>query len=152
MNTVLNRHNVVLFMVLGMLVLLSFWMQFGLLEEPNTDNTQALANDPDYYVEYFTSFGVDAEGMHYQLEADRLVHYPLDNKALLDRPHLIQNPGGDNPTHIYADSGWLFSDGDEILLTENVKVIRTMPQGSGLGGAATTERMRIKLKPKQSKR
>ena len=149
MNTVLNRHNVVLFMVLGMLVLLSIWMQFGLLEEPERDDAAVLANDPDYYVEYFTSFGVDADGMQYRLEADRLVHYPIDNKALLDRPHLVQNLDGDNPTHIYADSGWLFSDGDEILLTENVKVIRTQPQGLGLGGAATTDLMRIKLKPKK---
>ncbi len=145
MNTVLNRHNIVLFMVLSMLVVLSTWMQFGLLEEPEPQSTAKAVNDPDYYVEYFTSYGVDAEGKQYQLEADRLVHYPLDNKALLDRPHLIQNlEEGGSPTHIYADSGWLFSNGDEILLTDNVKVIRT--QGQGLGGAATTDRMRIKLK------
>lgn len=146
MNTILNRHNVILFMVLSMLVLLSVWMQFGLLEEPEFDDVEQVENDPDYYLEYFTSYGVDADGKQYQLEADRLVHYPLDNKALLDRPHLIQNlEEGGSPTHIYADSGWLFSNGDEILLTENVKVIRT--QGQGLGGAATTDRMRIKLKP-----
>ena len=149
MNSVVNRHNVSLFIVLGMLVLLSIWMQFGLLEEPENAEVVAPANDPDYYVEYFTSYSVEADGMQYKLEADRLVHYPLDNKALLDRPHLIQNVDGKNSTHIYADSGWLFSDGDEILLTENVKVIRTQPGGMGLGGAATTDRMRIKLKPKK---
>lgn len=132
-------------MVLSMLIVLSVWMQFGLLEEPEQEAASKPANDPDYYVEYFTSYGVDADGKQYQLEADRMVHYPLDNKALLDRPHLIQNLAeGGSPTHIYADSGWLFSNGDEILLTENVKVIRT--QGQGLGGAATTDRMRIKLK------
>jgi LPS export ABC transporter protein LptC len=135
-------------MVLAMLVILSLWMQFDLLEEPELNSTAATAaNDPDYYVEFFTSYGVDAKGKHYQLEADRMVHFPLDNKALLDRPHLIQNlEEGGNPTHIYADSGWLFSNGDEILLTENVKVIST--KSDGLGGAATTDRMRIKLKPR----
>lgn len=146
MNTVFSRHNVVMFMVLAMLVLLTLWMQFGLLEKPEIDNTAVESNDPDYYVEYFTSFGVDQEGKQYQLEADRLVHYPLDNKALLDRPHLIQVAQDGSPTHIYADSGWLFSDGSEILLTENVKVIRS--KGQALGGAATTNRMRIKLKPR----
>jgi LPS export ABC transporter protein LptC len=145
MNPVLNRHNVVLFMVLAMLVLLSLWMQFDLLEDPDLDGATTAVNDPDYYVEYFTSYGVDADGKQYQLEADRLVHYPLDDKALLDRPHLIQNlEEGGSPTHIYADSGWLFSSGDEILLTGNVKVIVT--QGQGLGGAATTDRLRIRLK------
>ena len=131
-----------------MLVLLSLWMQFDLLEDPELEGATAAANDPDYYVEYFTSYGVDADGKQYQLEADRLVHYPLDNKALLDRPHLIQNlEEGASPTHIYADSGWLFSNGDELLLTENVKVIVT--QGQGLGGAATTDRLRIRLKLKK---
>ena len=147
MNKVLDRHNAVLFLALGMLVLLTLWMQFTLVEKLEIDEAEIESNDPDYYVEYFTSFGVDQEGKQYQLEADRLVHYPVDNKALLDRPHLIQTDKEGNPTHIYADSGWLFSDGDEILLTENVKVIRS--KGQALGGAATTDRMRIKLKPKK---
>ncbi len=146
MSTVFDRHNVVMFAVLTMLVVLTIWMQFSLLEKPATDDVKVESNDPDYYVEYFTSFGVDHEGKQYQLEADRLVHYPLDNKALLDRPHLIQTSEDGNPTHIYADSGWLFADGEEILLTENVKVIRS--KGKALGGAATTNRMRIKLKPR----
>jgi len=144
MNKFFDLHNVGMFAVIGVLMTLTTWMQFSLLEEPAIEEAQAEANDPDYYVENFTSFGVDGEGKQYQLEADRLVHYPIDNKALLDRPHLIQTDPDGPPLHIYADSGWLFSNGNEILLTENVKVIRG--QGSGIGGAATTNRMRIKLK------
>ncbi len=143
MNGLLDKHNVVMFAVLGMLLML--WMQFVLVGDPEIESEKVASNDPDYYVEYFTSYGVDEEGKQYQLEADRLVHYPLDNKALLDKPHLTQTDKDGSPTHIYADSGWLFSDGTEILLTENVKVIRS--QGQQLGGAATTNRMRIKLKP-----
>jgi len=146
MTKFLDLHNVGMFVVVGVLMMLTIWMQFSLLEQPVIEEVEAEANDPDYYVENFTSFGVDGEGKQYQLEADRLVHYPLDNKALLDRPHLTQTDPDGSPLHIYADSGWLFSNGDEILLTENVKVIRG--QGSGLGGAATTNRMRIKLKQK----
>jgi len=145
MNRIFDIHNVGMFVVVTILLTLTSWMQFSLLEEPSDDEAEVAANDPDYYVEFFTSYGVDANGKQYQLEADRLVHYPLDNKALLDRPHLVQTEQDGSPMHIYADSGWLFSDGDEILLTENVKVIRG--QGSGVGGAATTDRMRIKLKP-----
>ena len=52
MNSVLNRHNIVLSMVLAMLVILSLWMQFDLLEEPESNSdSAAAANDPDYYVE-----------------------------------------------------------------------------------------------------
>lgn len=144
-NKIFDLHNVGMFVMVGMLLTLTSWMQFSLLEDPEAEEEEVAVNDPDYYVEYFTSYGVDVSGKQYQLEADRLVHYPLDNKALLDRPHLVQTDPEGTPMHIYADSGWLFSDGDEILLTENVKVIRG--KGKGLGGAATTDRMRIKLKP-----
>lgn len=124
------------------------WMQFSLFEKPTLAEEQEASNDPDYYIEHFSAFGIGEDGRQYQLEADRLVHYPLDNKALLDRPHITQYKENGDPTHIYADSGWLFSDGTEVLLTDNVKVIQS--EGATLGGASTTERMRIKLKPKTS--
>ena len=145
MSSLFDKHNVVMFAVLSMLLMLTLWMQFILLDKPDIDTAQAESNDPDYYVDYFTAYGVDEAGRQYQLEADRMVHYPIDNKALLDRPHFIRTEKNGSPTHIYADSGWLFAEGDEILLTENVKVIRS--QGQQLGGAGTTQRMRIKLKP-----
>ena len=135
-----------MFFILGLLIILTLWMQFVLLEKPDQEVTEAQTNDPDYYVEYFTSYGLDDQGQQYRLEADRLVHYPVDNKALLDNPHITKTDAAGNPTHIYADSGWLFSDGNELLLTDNVKVIRNA--GTDMGGAATTNRMRIKLKPK----
>jgi LPS export ABC transporter protein LptC len=141
-----DRHNVVVIGVLTLLILLTLWMQFILFERISEDEKELASNDPDYYIEYFSSFGVDADGKQYELEADRMVHYPLDNKALLDRPHITQYDENSNPFHIYADSGWLFSDGTEILLTDNVKLIQS--QGTGLGGASTAKRMRIKLKPK----
>ncbi len=143
----LSRENLLPILAFGLMLILTLWMQFVLLEKSTNESGEAKNNDPDYYIENFTSFGVDEDGKQYQLEADRLVHYPVDNKALLDRPHLIQVLAEGGPTHIYADSGWLFADGSEILLTDNVKVIRT--QGGLPGGGATTQRMRIKLKPKE---
>lgn len=155
----LDRHNIAMLGVLTLLVLLTLWMQFILFEQPSGGGAKEIANnDPDYYITHFTSFGVDAEGNQYQLAADRLVHYPLDNKALLDRPHITQYPEGDSgsplsPVDIYADSGWLFSAGTEILLTGNVKVIQGQntdaDTGTGFGNVATTQRMRIKLKDKK---
>lgn len=144
----LNRENILLFLGLGLMVILTIWLQFILLEKPADAPNNSVNKRPDYYIENFTSYGVDAENKQYELEADRLVHYPLDNKSLLDRPHLTQIIDSENPTHIYADSGWLFADGSEILLTENVRVIRS--QGGLPGGGAKTNRMRIKLKPKNA--
>lgn len=144
MNQPFSLQNAILLVVLGALIILTFWMQFILLQKPDNKTDEMLSDDPDYYVENFTTTGLDNNGQQYLLEASRLVHYPKDNKALLDKPHLVQMQPDSNPTHIYADSGWLFANGSEILLTDNVKVIRS--KGQKLGGAATSRRMRIKLK------
>lgn len=124
----------------------SFWLQYGLLEKPEEAISEAEKNDPDYYIENFVATGMDADGKRYRLEADRLVHFPVDDKALLNRPHVVQYIEGTGPRHIYADSGWLYANGSEILLTGNVKVIES--RSGKAGGVGTTRRMRIKLKEK----
>lgn len=125
--------------------LLSVWLQIDIIEQkPKTDDKQ-LRHDPDYYVENFTAVGMDKEGKRrYVLEAERMVHYPDDDTALLDNPHIVQYMPGRAPRHTYAESGWMSSDGNEVLLTGNVRVI----QGRGsddAGGILTTEKMRVLL-------
>ena len=90
-------------------------------------------------------------GKKYRVIARRLVHYPGATEALLERPHIIQYaaaPGG-APRHIYADSGQLYDDRAEVLLSGNVKVVEndTGDLGGDLGGAVvTSKKMLIRLK------
>ena len=125
--------------------LLSVWLQIDIIEQKPKEETKQLRHDPDYYVENFTAVGMDKEGKRrYVLEAERMVHYPDDDTALLDNPHIVQYMPGKPPRHTYAESGWMSSDGNEVLLTGNVRVI----QGRGskdAGGIMTTEKMRILL-------
>jgi len=137
-----------LLIVLALIVFaaLTVWTQFEQdtpAERPVTDTGR---RDPDYYIENFTTTGMDETGQRrYTLKAERLVHYPDDNTALLDKPHLIQYPAGQAPTHTYAESGWVSSDGEEVLLVGNVRVIRGAQAGDP-GGVATSDRMRVLLK------
>lgn len=131
--------------VLTLLVGLSVWLQFGFLEGEPPAPGEASRNDPDYYIENFTAVGMDEEGKRrYVLEAERLVHYPDDNTSLLDYPHIIQYEPGQMPRHTYADSGWMSGDGNEVLLTGNVRVLQGGGEG-GPGGVQTSDRMRILL-------
>lgn len=126
---------------------LSLWLQYGLIEAPAPAPTDANPHDPDYYIENFTATGVDTAGSRkYVLEAERLAHYPDDDTALLDNPHIIQYEAGLPPRHTYAESGWMAPDGEEILLTGNVRVIQG--QGADSSGVMTTRKMRIHLKEK----
>ena len=138
----------ILFVLLfGVLGLLSIWLQFGIIEQEQVVFDGNERHDPDYYIENFTATGMDKEGRRsYVLEAERLVHYPDDDTALLDNPHIIQYEDGAPPRHTYSESGWISSDGNEVLLTGNVRVIQNPgANNSAGGGEITTEKMRIYL-------
>jgi lipopolysaccharide export system protein LptC len=138
------RENIAVSGLFLVLFLVSIWLRFGLLEKPDELDTQLEKNDPDYYAENFTSTGVDETGKKYKVIADRLVHYPVGDRALLDNPHIIQYDLSGVPRHIYAESGWLYNNQSTILLTGNVRVVQS--QTSSAGSAGTSEKMIIRLK------
>ncbi len=136
----------------GVLGLLSTWLQFGIIEQEQVVFDGNQRHDPDYYIENFTAIGMDENGQRrYVLEAERMVHYPDDDTALLDNPHVIKYEEGVPPQHTYSDSGWISSDGNEILLTGNVRVIQYTGGGNGAGGGLApqneiiTQKMRVYL-------
>lgn len=138
----------------GILGGLSIWLQFGIIDPEQVAFDASARHDPDYYIENFTAVGMDENGQRrYVLEAERMVHYPDDDTALLDNPHIIQYAPGAPPRHTYSESGWVSSDGDEILLTGDVRVIEN-PGGQNYsgGGIITTEKMRVYLDEEDKKK
>jgi lipopolysaccharide export system protein LptC len=140
-------ERIIIFTIVGVLAGITAWMQTDLLEE--SSNQQEIAaenNDPDYYIENFYAVGMDTDGnRQYVLEAERMVHFPDDDTALLDKPHVIQYEPDRAPTHIYSETGWISANGDEVILTGNVRVIRGR-DSTGSGGVTTTEKLNIVLK------
>lgn len=144
-------EKIVYITVFACLGLLSVWLQFGIIEQPIEKFDGDERHDPDYYMENFTAVGMDKEGRRkYVVEAERMVHYPDDDTALLDNPHIIQYKPDVAPRHSYSESGWMGSDGNEILLTGDVRVIQgRAPEGSRAqnsgGGVLTTDKLRVLL-------
>lgn len=132
--------------VLGVLGLLTLWMQFGIIEDKGPQVLRARErHDPDYYIENFNAVGLDEQGnRQYVLEATRAVHYPDDGTSLLDNPHLIEYLPGEAPRHTYAESGWVSADGNEVLLTGKVRVVQGADGKKG-GSTMRTEKMRVQL-------
>jgi len=144
----------ILFITLfGALGLLSTWLQFGIIEQEQVVFDGKQRHDPDYYIENFTAVGMDENGQRrYVLEAERMVHFPDDDTALLDNPHVIKYQDGTPPQHTYSDSGWVSSDGNEVLLTGNVRVIQFTGGETSAGGDSLapqneiiTDKMRVYL-------
>lgn len=145
-------QKIVFISLFGVLGLLSTWLQFGIIEREQVVFDGSQRHDPDYYIENFTAVGMDENGQRrYVLEAERMVHYPDDDTALLDNPHVIKYEEGVPPQHTYSDSGWISSDGNEILLTGNVRVIQYTGGGNDAGGGLApqneiiTQKMRVYL-------
>ncbi|MCH2190101.1 MAG: LPS export ABC transporter periplasmic protein LptC [Gammaproteobacteria bacterium] len=135
--------------ILGMVGLFSIYLQGLIFEEEEIEETVAQRHDPDYYILNFIATGLDKNGQRrYVLKADRMVHFPDDDTAVFDKPHVIEYEKGLAPRHTYADSGWMNSTGDEILMTGNVKVVVEADE-RGPGGTLKTQRLRILLNKNQ---
>ena len=131
--------------LLGLFGLLGVYLQDALLQETPPEPEQAESHEPDYYIENFTATGWDKNGeRRFVLEAQRMEHFPLDDTAVFDNPHVIEYQFDQAPRHTYADSGWMPANGDEILLTGNVRVVFEAGEGSA-GGAMRAKKMRILL-------
>lgn len=131
--------------ILGLVGLFGIMLQNSLIEEDIEEQNYNERHDPDYYIENFTATGLDKNGQRrFVIEAERMAHFPDDDTALLDNPHVVEYEDGFAPRHTYADSGWMNSTGDEILLTGNVRVV-IEADSRGPGGEMKAKRMRILL-------
>ena len=131
--------------ILGLVGLSGIWLQNSLMEEKPEQRDYDNRHDPDYYIENFTATGLDKNGQRrFVIEAERMAHFPDDDTALLDNPHVIEYEVGFAPRHTYSDSGWMSSSGDEIILTGNVKVV-VEADSRGPGGTMKSKRLRILL-------
>ena len=131
--------------ILGLVGLLSIWLQTEIRDENPATVDFLNRHDPDYYIENFTATGMNEVGQRaYILQAERMAHFPDDDSALLDNPHLIEFAEGAAPRHTYAKSGWLAGGGDELLLEGDVKIVQEAGFGNP-GGTAKAKRMKFRL-------
>ncbi len=143
------RENLVLVAVLaGVFIIFSLssvWIQFDLLGEP--DNATAPGeNEPDYFIENLTATTIGENGKKYRIIADRLVHYPVAGRSLLNNPQVIQYESDQPLSRTYADQGWMYDDQSTVLLNGNVRV-SDMRDGVA-HSVATSDKMTINLKGK----
>ncbi len=142
----LLRDNLMLAGFLIIFSLLSVWLQFDLLGKPDSTTNALKANGPDYYIENLASTTIGENGKKYRIIADRLVHYPMRDRSLLDNPQVMQYDADQTMSHTHAETGWLYDNQSTVLLIGNVRVVQSwegIPRS-----VATSEKMTIHLKDK----
>jgi lipopolysaccharide export system protein LptC len=105
------------------LALLTFYLERAVRDD---DAPPALRrHDPDYLVHNFTTTTYNRDGAAESvMSAERMVHYPDDDTTELLRPRVVQSKPDEPRVTVRADRGTLSREGDEILLYDNVVLVR----------------------------
>ena len=114
-----------------LLALLTFWINQTVENQgPKIDGSNR--HDPDYTMQNFVTTQTDINGkLRYVLAAAEMVHYPDDDSTVLQRPRFTQYTSNKPFVRIEGLRGYVSSNGEEVELVDNVKVVRQAYAGKG---------------------
>ncbi len=114
-------------LLLVLVAALSWWLQRS-VETESQSSIDQVRHDPDYYMENFESTSLDEMGRPaYQLDAENMLHFPDDDSATLEKPHLIVFRGEEEFWDIRAESGLVLNKGESVILQGEVIILRVRP-------------------------
>jgi lipopolysaccharide export system protein LptC len=113
------------------LAIITFWINLTVEQQgPKIDGSNR--HDPDYTMNNFVTTQTDVTGkLRYILAAAEMVHYPDDDSTVLQRPRFTQYTADKPYTQIEGLRAYVSSNGEEIELVDNVKVVRQAFEGKG---------------------
>jgi len=101
----------------------TYWLNQQALPEPARPENKR--HDPDAIMENFSATNLNEQGApDFILAAAKLMHYPDDDSTTVDAPHITILSPGKPAIHASAEQGTISSKGDEVFLSDNVKVLR----------------------------
>jgi lipopolysaccharide export system protein LptC len=128
----LNRTAIFFPLVLAILLaILTFWINQTVQQQgPKIDGSHR--HDPDYTMQNFVNTQTDEAGkLRYVLAAAEMLHYPDDDSTVLQRPRFTQFTTDKPYTQIEGLRGYVSSNGEEIELVDNVKIVRQAFENKG---------------------
>lgn len=110
------------------LALLTFWLERLVRVEPQAQAPRR--HDPDYAIERFALVEYSREGAPVSnFSAAKMVHFPDDDSTDLLGPRAVQTKPGEPRLTLSGDRGTLSQDGSEMLLYDNVLMLRDASAG-----------------------
>jgi lipopolysaccharide export system protein LptC len=134
--------------VLGFLVGLTLWLN-QLVQPREARADGSLRHDPDLMVENFSARKLDPDGtVRYTLAARKMVHYPDDDSAHLDKVQVVAFEPKQPKMTATADRGRLEQGGDRVWIEGNVVLVR---EGDARAGASTLTTQTLLVLPNEGK-
>ncbi len=123
------RHWLPLLPLLALLAA-TYWLNQQVL--PGSVQPESKRHDPDAIMENFSATNLNVQGKpNFILAAKKLQHYPDDDSTTVDEPHITMLSPGQPVIHATAEHGTVSSNGDEVFLRDNVKVLRAASAQQG---------------------
>jgi lipopolysaccharide export system protein LptC len=121
-----RRFGLVTLLLLGAaLALGSLWLLEVTRQSGNDAAPTGVRTDPDYYVENFNFVRMGNTGeAQYNISGARMVHNPVDNSHLIDKPVINSLARERPPMHAYADKARVEQDSDKVHMYDNVVLDR----------------------------
>ena len=114
--------------ILLLLAALSFWIERSV--DIPANGSAASRSDPEGIMENFDALRTDASGQpHYRLSAKRLKHYSGSKLTELEAPRFVQLSAQTGEVSAVAQQATVSSDGHEVDLRGEVKVLRAASAG-----------------------
>ena len=127
---------------LALLVGFTLWLN-QLVQPQGARGDASKRHDPDVVVDNFSAHKLDEAGLvRYTLVARKMVHYPDDDSALLDRVTLEAFEPKQPKMTITADHGRLEQGGDRVWIEGNVVMVREADEQADRA-RLTTDRMLV---------
>ena len=121
-----NWVSALLFVALGVA---TYWI-WQQIDEDDGRVVQIRAHEPDYFIEEMVRNTLDETGaLKNVLYADLVTHYPDDDTTELARPRMEIYNGNTDPWYVIADTGWVSSGNEVVVLHGQVEIWRQDEQG-----------------------
>ena len=112
--------------LLPLLLLLgaTYWLDQQVLPlPPHADDSKR--HDPDYIINNLSATTLNEHGKpHYLMTAEKMVHYPDDDSTHMVQPRMVSLHADRPPVYVSALRGKVSSDGEQVFLQDDVKVVR----------------------------
>jgi len=120
----LRQPTLVIFLLL--LAAMSWWSLSQVTPGTNKPSTTS-KEGPDFFMEQFVSVEMSENGSPMrQLKAQRLTHYPNDDRSELVQPVITFFKDQKNVWLAGAQRGTVLQGGDELTMSGNVKIIKPL--------------------------
>jgi lipopolysaccharide export system protein LptC len=102
----------------------TYWLNQQVLSEPAAHDSSK-RHDPDAIVEDFSATSLNEQGVpSFIMAAKKMVHFPDDDSTTLEAPRITMLSAGQPAIHATAKSATISSKGEEVILRDDVEVLR----------------------------